>query len=246
MAIAGILFDKDGTLLDYFKSWSPVNRKLALIAADGDADLAARLLKACGMDPETGHVVADSLLAAGNTEEIAEGLVAAGSKLSAEALVKDLDWLFAEAAANAVPVTDLAAFFARLKGRGLKLGIASSDSEAAIHALAAHFGFDSHLDFVAGYDSGHGVKPGGGMVAAFCRAVAVAPAETVVVGDNLHDMAMGRAAGAAAVVGVLTGTGTADSLAAAADVCLAGIGALETWLDAALVQSAVSASAGGP
>ena len=79
--INGILFDKDGTLLDYAKSWLPVNRELARIAAEGDPELADRLLAACGMDPITGHVVPDSLLAAGNTEEIAEGLVRAGSPL---------------------------------------------------------------------------------------------------------------------------------------------------------------------
>ncbi len=33
--IAGILFDKDGTLLDYVKSWVPVNYELARIAAQG-------------------------------------------------------------------------------------------------------------------------------------------------------------------------------------------------------------------
>lgn len=230
MAIAGILFDKDGTLLDYFKSWSPVNRKLALIAADGDADLAARLLKACGMDPETGHVVADSLLAAGNTEEIAEGLVAAGSKLSAEALVKDLDWLFAEAAANAVPVTDLAAFFARLKGRGLKLGIASSDNELSIRRTAERFGFLEHIDYIVGYDSGHGCKPEPGMVLGFLAATGLSAAEVAVVGDNSHDMMMGRNAGAGLTIGVLTGTGTRETLGPLADHCLADITEVEALL----------------
>lgn len=33
--IKGILFDKDGTLLDYDESWLPVNRELARIAAQG-------------------------------------------------------------------------------------------------------------------------------------------------------------------------------------------------------------------
>ena len=32
--IAGILFDKDGTLLDFDASWGPVNREVALMAAD--------------------------------------------------------------------------------------------------------------------------------------------------------------------------------------------------------------------
>ena len=110
-AIAGILFDKDGTLLDYDQSWLPVNRELARIAAQDDPILADHLLSACGMDPITGHIVPDSLLAAGNTRQISEGLVAAGSKVSVAELVEKLDALFAHAADFSSPVTDLAAFF---------------------------------------------------------------------------------------------------------------------------------------
>ena len=84
--ISGILFDKDGTLLDYARTWLPVNRELALFAAQGDGVLADRLLSACGMDPVSGYVVPDSLLAAGNTVEIATGFVEAGSPLSVAAL----------------------------------------------------------------------------------------------------------------------------------------------------------------
>lgn len=230
MAIKGILFDKDGTLLDYFKTWSPVNRRLALIAAEGDADLAAALLRACGMDPETGHVAADSLLAAGNTEEIAQGLVAAGAKLTARALVEDLDDLFADAAENAVPVTDLAAFFAALKARGLKLGVASSDNELSIRRTASRFGFLDHLDYIAGYDSGHGCKPEPGMVHGFLKETGLAAGAVAVVGDNSHDMMMGRNAGAGLVVGVLTGTGTRETLGPLADHCIADITDIEALL----------------
>jgi phosphoglycolate phosphatase len=113
-AIKGILFDKDGTLLDYDESWLPVNRELARIASEGDPQLADRLLSACGMDPATGHIVPDSLLAAGNTRQIADGLVAAGSPVDAVELTIKLDELFSHAAEFSVPVTDLSAFFRRL------------------------------------------------------------------------------------------------------------------------------------
>ncbi len=229
--VRAVLFDKDGTLVDFQRTWGPINRRAALMAARGDAALAERLMRAGGLDPDTGLTAADSLLAAANTLEIAEAWVAAGSPLGHAELAAALDDLFTRAAGDAVAVTDLAVLFARLKARGLKLGIASSDSEPAIRALARHFRIDDLVDFVAGYDSGHGVKPGGGMVEAFCRAVGVPPAGTVVVGDNLHDMAMGRAGGAGAVVGVLTGTGTAETLSAAADICLPGIDHLEAWID---------------
>jgi phosphoglycolate phosphatase len=230
LQIKGILFDKDGTLLDYAASWTPINARAAAIASRGDPDLAVRLLAAGGADQHGGSVVADSVLAAGNTAEIASAWVRAGAPVAAAALTVELDALFRAAAQTVVPVTDLARLFGRLHGRGLRLGIASSDNEAAIRATATRFGIAGLVDYVAGYDSGHGVKPGPGMVQGFCRAAALAPTEIVVVGDNRHDMAMGRAAGAGLTVGVLTGTGTRESLAGLADLCLDSIAGLEAGL----------------
>jgi phosphoglycolate phosphatase len=229
-AIKGILFDKDGTLLDYDASWLPVNRKLADIAAEGDAALADRLLSACGMDPVTGHVVPDSLLAAGNTRQISEGLVAAGSRLDIDDLTRQLDALFSGAAEFAVPVTDLGAFFRRMKARGYRLGVASSDNQTSIRETARRFGFADCLDYVAGYDSGFGVKPEPGMVLGFCAVTGLLPHQVAMVGDNNHDLHMGRNAGVGLNIGVLTGTGSRDSLGKAADYCLADITELEQLL----------------
>lgn len=230
--ITAILFDKDGTLIDYAKSWLPVNRELADYAAMGDAALAAALLSACGMDPETGHVVPDSLLAAGNTQEIADGLVAAGSPRDAATIVAHLDGLFATAAARAVAVTDLAAYFARLHAKGYKLGIASSDNERSIRETARRFGFEDYVHYVAGYDSGYGVKPEPGMVNGFAAVTGLPASEIAVVGDNNHDLHMALAAGAGLRVGVLTGTGSRASLAAAAHHTLNDITELESVLPA--------------
>jgi len=228
--IKGILFDKDGTLLDYDASWAPVNRQLALMAADGDAVLAEQLLSACGMDPESGYVVPDSLLAAGNAREIAEGLAQAGSPFPVEHLTVELDTIFANAAALSVPVTDLSALFTRLKARGLKLGIASSDNERSIRAIVSRFGLEAHVDYVAGYDTGFGCKPEPGMVHGFCDTTGLAPHEVAVVGDNNHDLMMGRNAGAGLAVAVLTGTGSRLTLEAGSDYCLNDITELERIL----------------
>lgn len=218
--IAGIVFDKDGTLLDFDESWGPVNRKVALLASAGDQALADRMLLACGMDPVTGHIVPDSLLAVANTAEIAAGLVAAGSPLDLATLVPEIDNLFAEASGLSVPVTDLVALFSELKAAGLKLGIASSDNERSIRNIVSRFGIGDFVDYVAGYDSGHGAKPGPGMVLGFCRHTGLDPAEVAVVGDSNHDMHMGLNAGVGLTVGVLSGTGSRASLEEAADVCL--------------------------
>ncbi|MBX9467622.1 MAG: HAD family hydrolase [Rhizobium sp.] len=229
--IAGILFDKDGTLLDFDASWGPVNRRVALMAADGDAALADRLLTACGMDPITGAIVPDSLFASANTVEIADGMIDAGSPFTRDALVPKIDDCFAEAAQLSVPVTELKPLFSRLHGKGLRLGIASSDNERSIRVAAKRFGILPYVDFVAGYDSGHGKKPEAGMVLGFCAATGLAPSEVAVVGDNNHDLHMGHNAGAGLKIGVLSGTGSRETLALHSDLVLADITELEAAIN---------------
>ena len=237
--ISGILFDKDGTLLDYARSWVPVNYELARIAAGGDEALARTLLLAGGMDPDTGYVTPDSLLAAGNTVEIAEGMVAAGAPFTVEALAAHFDGLFANSAQLAVAVTDLAQFFATMHARGYWLGVASSDNEASIRATAKRFGFEDYLHYVAGYDSGFGTKPQPGMVLGFCAATGLEPHQIAVVGDNNHALHMGRNAGAGLTVSVLTGTGSRESLSQASDYCLNDITELvPLFSEAAVARSA--------
>ncbi|WP_407049302.1 HAD family hydrolase [Methyloraptor flagellatus] len=229
-AVRGVLFDKDGTLIDYEASWAPINRTCAALAARGDAALGDRLLIAGGYDPETDRFRAGSPFAAGTAREIAEALIAGGAAWEPEPLTVALDTVFREASTSVVPVTDLAGLFAALSARGLRLGIASSDNEASIRRFAAAQGIDGHLDYVAGYDSGQGVKPGPGMALGFLAATGLAAEAIAVVGDNLHDMHMGRSAGAGFLVGVLTGTGGRDVLAAEADVVLDSIAELPRWL----------------
>ncbi|THV16637.1 HAD family hydrolase [Rhizobium rhizophilum] len=229
--IAGILFDKDGTLLDFDASWGPVNRRVALMAADGDAALADRLLTACGMDPVTGAIVPDSLFASANTVEIADGMIDAGSPFTRDALVPKIDDCFAEAAQLSVPVTELEPLFSRLHGKGLRLGIASSDNERSIRVAAERFGILPYVDFVAGYDSGHGKKPEAGMVLGFCAATGLVPSEVAVVGDNNHDLHMGHNAGAGLKIGVLSGTGSRETLALHSDLVLADITELEAAIN---------------
>lgn len=234
MAIKGVLFDKDGTLLDYFETWMPVNREVAHAVAQGDEALAERLLIAGGYVPDGARVRPGSVLAAGNTEEIAACWAGHLPGRTTAELVALIDALFVEGGRrHAVPVTGLGSVLARLKARGLALGVATSDSAAGARASLADFGVLDLLDFLAGYDSGFGPKPAPGPVHGFCAATGLEPGEVAVVGDNLHDLAMGRAAGAGLVVGVLTGTSAHADLAQHADHVLASIVELEALLDKA-------------
>ncbi len=228
MNYLGVLFDKDGTLLDFNRTWLPIYRVAAAEFAGGDADLADSLLTANGYDPEKSRFAGGSLLAAGNNRQIAAAWATqCGLDAEVDALAERLNAIFREQGGRAAtPVEGLVATLARLKSAGLRLGVATADSEAGIEDTLQAFDVLQLFDFLAGYDSGHGIKPTPGMVLAFCRALATEPAKVVVVGDNRHDIEMGRNAGAGLCVGVLTGTSTRAELEPLADLVLDDIGEL--------------------
>ena len=230
MKVRGILFDKDGTLVDYALTWQPINRRAGALAARGDPALYQTLMTKMGADPATGRASLHSWLAHGTTAQIARAFIHHGADFRLFDLTRELDALFLEGGTGATPVTDLAALFSSLAARGLALGIASSDNEVGCRGLAKAHAFEDHLCFVAGYDSGLRAKPAPDAALAFCEAAKLAPAEIAVVGDNLVDLDMGRAAGAGLLVAVLTGTGTHESLAAAADLVLDSVASLEAAL----------------
>ncbi len=220
MAIRGILFDKDGTLVDYRRTWVPINREVASYAAGGDAIVAAELLRRNGHDPVTNRITAGSVLAAGSVAEIAEAFAEQLGDRAPPGLEAGIARIFRERGADAVLIDGVTASLAELRRRGFRLGVASNDSHAGLCASLGAGGLLALCDFVAGSDSGFGAKPDPRMALGFCRAVALAPNEIAVVGDAVHDLAMARAAGAALAVGVLSGTSAREDLAALADVIL--------------------------
>ena len=72
MNYRGILFDKDGTLLDFNRTWLPIYLHAANEFADGDPALAAELLSCNGFDPLRNRFLGGSLLAAGNNHQVAD------------------------------------------------------------------------------------------------------------------------------------------------------------------------------
>ena len=172
-----------------------------------------------------------SLLAAGNNHDIAKAwsdqLPEEFDDEQLENFALRLNQIFQRMGAESVvAVPGLKATISRLKETGLKLGVATSDSYDGIHNTLESFDVLPYFDFLCGYDSGHGVKPEAGMVLAFCDSIGLEPQQTIVVGDNKHDIEMGRNAGAGLCVGVLTGTSTRDELESIADAVYDDIGGL--------------------
>ncbi|MCZ6798375.1 MAG: HAD family hydrolase [Gammaproteobacteria bacterium] len=223
MTYKGIVFDKDGTLIDFNSTWLPVYRYAALEVANNNRPLADELLNQHGYDPNASRFIGGSLLAVGNNHAIAHAwarhLVDVDDETEIETLSVRLNQIFQQQVAlSATPVQGLKATLQHLTRAGLKLGVATSDSYQGIHNTLEAFDVISEFEFLCGYDSGHGLKPDPGMVLAFCAAMSLEPAEVIVVGDNRHDIEMGKNARAGYCIGVLTGTSTRDELEDLADV----------------------------
>ena len=232
MKYHGVLFDKDGTLLDFNRTWLPIYRYAVREFAAGDPELAEQLLVQHGFDPQRNQFQGGSLLAAGNNQQIADVWARQlGKPQEVEAISLRLNEIFHERGAiEATPVAQLTSTLSQLKSTGLKLGVATADSHQGILNTLQSFNVLQEFDFLAGYDSGHGVKPDAGMVQAFCQQMGLQSDAVVVVGDNCHDIEMGRNANAGLCVGVLTGTSKRSELEAIADIVLDDISALPDYL----------------
>jgi phosphoglycolate phosphatase len=227
-AIRGVLFDKDGTLIDFFSTWIPAYREAARELAAGDAALADRLLRIGGYDPATGALEPASPLASGTNAEIAALWAAEPALRGLADVSRRIRELFhAHATRAPVPITDVAGLFARLKARGLKLGVATSDSTAAAEATLQGFGALHLVDYVAGFDKGSGAKPGAGPVLEFCRAAGIPPPAVAVVGDSRSDLEMAASAGAGLAVGVASGVTPGPELRPYCDVLIASVAEIE-------------------
>jgi len=232
MNYRGILFDKDGTLLDFNRTWLPIYLHAANEFADGDPALAAELLSCNGFDPLRNRFLGGSLLAAGNNHQVADAWAQQLQQPDqVESISLRLNEIFrVQGAIQATAVAGLADTLRQLKDSGYRLGVATADSHQGIINTLQSFAVLEDFDFLAGYDSGHGVKPEAGMVLAFCEQTGLSSEQVVVVGDNRHDIEMGRNAKVGLCVGVLTGTSERADLETIADIVLDDISYLPDHL----------------
>lgn len=225
--VAGVLFDKDGTLFDFAATWNSWAAEVIETLSGGAANRRHRLASVLRYDLDRRVFAPDSPVIAGTNREVAE-LLAGALPDRPVAVIERFLIESAETAplAEAVP---LVPFLAELVAMDLRLGVMTNDAEAAARAHLQSAGVAGMFDFIAGSDSGFGGKPAPEPLWAFADQVGLASEQVVMVGDSLHDLTAGRAAGMR-TVGVLTGMATEDDLAPHADVVLPDIGFLPEWI----------------
>lgn len=222
-----IIFDKDGTLFGFGASWDPFVADILEELAGDAPKRKAQLAAALGFDLSTGRILPGASIIGGTLEETAADMLAVDPSLDANTL---LPYLINRAAqVSMAPVPGLTQTLAQLRAAGIRLAVMTNDAEVAARAHLVEAGIADQFDHIVGYDSGHGAKPQADPLLAIARLAGVVPGACLMVGDSLHDLRAGQAAGMG-TVGVLTGLADQTELAPWADVILPSIADLTGWL----------------
>ena len=226
-----IIFDKDGTLLDFDAMWGDWITDLARhLEAAAYIAIAPQLFQTLGFDPATGAVAPGGPLAVSTMTEIralaGEVLRAAGLTPASAAAAIDAGWYIPDPVALAQPLADLPALFGAVRARGIRIAVATTDDRTPTLATLEALGIAPLVEALACGDDGRPIKPAPDAILAPCRELGIAPAQTAMVGDTTADLRMGRAAGVGLNIGVLSGVGSAELLAPLADMLLPSVAGL--------------------
>lgn len=237
--IKGILFDKDGTLVQFDAIWTTVANQLieeVVYATGDDPDemLHMHLRRAIGCD--TDQIDPQGLLAVGTTEDIAAAFqqVLQTNRRSWTHDTSMNDWVADQMLSitrhnrqRILPTADFSNLFQQLQARDIQIGIATADDTNTTKFYLNELGITHFFDFIGTSDR-YPKKPDPSVLLAFCQKYQLLPSEVAVVGDTVTDLTLAKNAAAGLAIGVLTGVGDHDHLSPLADFILQHVGQLVT------------------
>ncbi len=210
-----VIFDKDGTLIDFAATWVPLIRKrigLLLKILGRDGALEAFLLRSWGIGPDDRVDPQGPCPVSPRSEEIIIGTMALYQRgYSWDEARQYVTQAFDQADATTdrrellKPVRGVHTALALIKERGFLLALATNDERRDTEAMISDLGWRGFFDAIVCSGEASEPKPHPQMVLAICRRLSVSPREAVFIGDSVTDMKMGKRAGLAATIGVVEG-----------------------------------------
>ncbi len=195
-----VAFDKDGTLIDFYATWGPAIVSMLSDVSD-DRNRLHAAAEHLGINLETGTVVPGSPFLAESTGEIAIRLSPILGRDDLVELAEELDSSGRRhSVASVTGVEGVVDTLVAVSQMGMSLAVATNDSEATAQDQLERLGLAQYFDAVLGYDSGHGAKPGPGMLLEIGDRFGCPMNELVMVGDTPTDISAAIAAGARSVL----------------------------------------------
>lgn len=234
--IDAIAFDKDGTLIEFYKLWGTLGKhwvdwltNQAVAQAPEKVkqpeQLRADLFQHLGIDSQTNRIKAESPFAVATTHQLyaimasvlyqygftwheAEVLVEASTEAQAEA--PPLESLIA-------PLGDVKATLEALVNAGVHIAVITSDGKHGTEVALKVLDIAHLVSVVITADSPFPAKPNPAGLIHISQTLNVPLERMMMVGDSVGDMVTGRRAGVGACIGIVGGGGDPAGLAQHAD-----------------------------
>jgi phosphoglycolate phosphatase len=210
------VFDKDGTLLTHNHFVPILEKRLELLSEKFklSPDELNDLTRLLGLDPDTHEIITGGtmFIARKDSQILIETFLLQKTRNRSK-IFRQVTDIFQEADkqidlekfVEAFP--EVPSFLNQLKENGVKIAIATHDTTAAALNQLAAADIDRYLDLIIGLDYNEKIlhKPSSTMLLEACEEFNIPPQDSIVVGDSVNDVLMGKAGGAGLSVGVLTG-----------------------------------------
>jgi len=219
-----VIFDKDGTLICFHSMWRDwVVRNVGTLQTAVDTKethLSQKLFKAVGYCSTSGRVDEFGLLAFSPMktihEKFAQILEEEGvpQRVAQELIEKRLKTFERKGSdfSTVVPLGDLEYILHSLKNKKIKVAVCTADSRKETESNLRDLRIIHLIDYtLCGDDIDARPKPDPLNIIHVCNSLNVSPEHTVMVGDTIGDLKMGRDAGVT-TVGVLSGVGSYQTL----------------------------------
>jgi phosphoglycolate phosphatase len=212
--VDGILFDKDGTLLEFGSLWIGWSKNLidrivehTQVAFDKD-----QLAETLGFSYTKGTWDPKGPLAIASLQDLISILSCSlykagipwneGFKIVNEAYVEvedSFDWY-----STIKPIKGLHSFLEEASRQSIKMGVVTSDNYERAKLHLKVLGIEHYFSAVIGHDSVEKGKPFPEMVDAACEQLAVMPEKTIVIGDSNGDMLLGKNGNSMGCIGIVS------------------------------------------
>jgi len=226
--IKAVLFDKDGTLLDFEKTWRPLLDSFLTLSAEKFGLTGAQqadVLERLGVEGK--GFTSDSVFVKDNLDGILEAVEGAPT-LSSEQTSGLMSVIKSSISQRAGTLIKPHLFdgaiktLSALKDQGYILGLVSSDRVEIVNDHVKKTGLDKIFDFIAADDGENPIKPHPHILENFCQTWNIAPHQVAMVGDSIIDMRFAKENDMGCAVYVLSGY-PSDEAKTLADMVLSGV-----------------------
>ncbi len=230
MKTKAIIFDKDGTLIDFDRFWVTITRHalLDLLGELGREDISPeQVLFALGV--EDGVTDITSVFSYGTFAQVGQCvhqyLLTQGCDCPEEQVVNRMQELFhlhLDKGVIAPGCADVRGLLERLQALGLTLAVATTDDPVTTARCLKELGIDDCFALVYTDDGVCPPKPDPFIIHDLCARLSLCPEQVVMVGDSVNDMRFARNGGVRAI-GVAKGAKNHATLTRHADAVIGDI-----------------------